>query len=271
MRAPENPFKRGLQARDRLIGLWVSSADPFMTEVVAGAGFDWLLLDTEHSHASARDVLGQLQAASAYPTSAVVRPASNDPVVIKQLLDLGAQSLLIPQVDDAAQARAAVAAVHYPPQGIRGVSATTRATRFGRVSGYAGSASSEICLTVQVESAHALEELDEILDVDGVDGVFVGPGDLAASLGHVGDPRHPDVAAVVEDALRRIGAAGRPAGVLTSDRADAGRWLDLGAVFVAVGVDTALLARAADSLAAAFDRPAPAPSSTAKVVHHDVR
>ena len=249
---PVNRFKAALQAGERQVGLWCSLANAYAAEVVAGAGYDWLLLDTEHSHADVADVLAQLQAVAAYPCAPVVRPPSNDPVIIKRLLDAGAQTLLIPQVDSPEQARQAVAATRYPPAGVRGVSALTRATRFGRVPGYATTAHTELCVVVQVESVHALECLEQIAKVDGVDGVFVGPGDLAASLGHPGELKAPAVVAAVEDAIRRIRALGRPAGVLTTDRDFARRCEELGTTFTAVGIDIALLARAADALAKEF-------------------
>jgi 4-hydroxy-2-oxoheptanedioate aldolase len=254
---PVNRFKAALVRGERQIGLWCSLADAFAAEVVAGAGFDWLLLDTEHSPADIADVLAQLQALAAYPCAPVVRPTSNDPVVIKRLLDIGAQTLLIPQVESPEEARAAVAATRYPPEGVRGVSALTRATRFGRVPGYATGAHDELCVLVQVESVRALGRLEEIAAVEGVDGVFVGPADLAASLGHAGDPAATAVVEAVEDAIGRIHSLGRPAGVLTSDPAFARRCEELGTTFTAVGVDIGLLARAADALARDFgERPA---------------
>lgn len=246
---PRNGFKAALGARQQQIGLWITLSDAFAAEAVAGAGFDWLLLDTEHSPGDVLTVLKQLQALSGYPgLSPVVRPASNDPVLIKRFLDLGAQSLLIPYVQSAAEAAAAVAATRYPPVGIRGVSALTRATRFGRIPGYAHAADSEICVLVQVETRQGLNALEEIAAVDGVDGIFIGPGDLAASLGHIGALDHPDVVAAVEDAIRRTVAAGKPAGLLTGDQAFAERCIAIGSSFTAVGVDAGLLARAADLL-----------------------
>ena len=197
-------------------------------------------------------MLGQLQAVAAYDVSAVVRPASNDTVVIKRFLDLGAQTLLIPYVQSAEEARHAVAAMRYPPDGVRGVSAVTRATRFGRVDGYAKRAAEELCLLVQVETQEALDALEAIAGVDGVDGVFVGPGDLAASLGHAGQTMHPTVVAAVEDAIRRVRACGKPAGILTPDNAFAARCIELGTLFTAVGVDAAMLARGTEALARQF-------------------
>ena len=180
--------------------------------MLAGAGYDWILFDTEHSPGDPASVLAQLQAAAPYPVSAVVRPTTNDAALIKRYLDVGAQTLLIPYGQNADEARAAVRAVTYPPDGIRGVSGWTRANRFGRVKDYARRAAEEICLLVQVETVEALGEIEAIASVDGVHGIFVGPSDLAASMGHAGQASHPEVVAAVEDAIRRIRAAGsRPA------------------------------------------------------------
>ena len=252
MELQRNAFKQAIAERRRQIGFWLSLASPFAAEAVAGAGFDWLLLDMEHSPSTLDTVLGQMQAVAAYPTSPIIRPASNDPVRIKHLLDLGAQTLLIPYVQSPAEAAAAVAATRYPPNGVRGVSAVTRATRFGRVPNYARRAHEELCVVVQVETAEALEQLEAIAAVKDVDGVFIGPADLAASLGRVGEPGHPEVKSAVLDAIRRINAAGKPGGLLTADAAFAQACLDAGAVFVAVGVDAAVLARSADNLRSAF-------------------
>jgi 4-hydroxy-2-oxoheptanedioate aldolase len=248
----ENRFKRALVEGRQQVGLWCTLSSAFGIEVVAGSGFDWLLLDTEHSPGDVLTVLAQLQALSGHDVSPVVRPASNDAVLIKRYLDIGAQSLLIPYVQNADEAHSAVAAVRYPPDGIRGVSALTRATQFGRVKGYAKRAADEICLLVQVETQQALDQIEAIAAVDGVDGIFVGPGDLAASLGYIGDLNHPVVKAAVEDAIRRIGACGKPAGILTGDTGFAKHCIELGTTFTAVGVDVGLLARASESLAQQF-------------------
>jgi 4-hydroxy-2-oxoheptanedioate aldolase len=252
MELPVNAFKRALVEGRQQIGLWCSLPGAYAAEAMAGSGFDWMLFDTEHSPGDPLTVLAQLQAVAAYPVSPVVRPASNDAVLIKRFLDIGAQSLLIPFVQSAEEARAAVAATRYAPAGIRGVSAVTRATRFGRVADYGRRAHAEICLLVQVETREALDRLEEIAKVEGVDGVFVGPGDLAASLGHVGEPGHPEVRAAVEAAIGRIRACGKPAGILTPDPAFAARCIELGTTFTAVGGDLGLLARATESLARPF-------------------
>ena len=252
MNLPENRFKRGLAAGRQQIGLWCTLSSAYAIEVVAGSGFDWLLIDTEHSPADLETVLAQLQAVAAYDVAPVVRPASNDTVLIKRLLDVGAQSLLIPYVQSAEEARRAVAAMRYPPEGVRGVSSLTRATRFGRVQGYAAHAAEELCLIVQIETREALDALEAIAAVPGVDAVFVGPADLAASLGHPGHQGHPDVKAAVEDAVRRIRACGKPAGVLTGDAAFAQALIAAGTTFTAVGVDVGILARGTEALAQAF-------------------
>ncbi|MFG1230273.1 4-hydroxy-2-oxoheptanedioate aldolase [Xanthobacter wiegelii] len=252
MDLPRNAFKAALIEGRQQLGLWCTLSSAYATEVVAGAGFDWLLLDTEHSPAELTTVLAQLQAVSAYPVSPVVRPAANDAVLIKRLLDIGAQSLLIPYVQNAEEARAAVAATRYPPDGIRGVSALTRATRFGRVKNYAREAARELCLLVQVETQEALDQIEAIAAVEGVDGIFIGPGDLAASLGHVGDLKHTRVVDAVENAVSHIRAAGKPAGILTGDTAFAKRCIDLGTTFTAIGVDAGILARNLEQLLSAF-------------------
>lgn len=252
MKLPENRFKRALRDGRQQIGLWCSLPGGYVAEAVAGSGFDWLLFDTEHSPTDALSVLPQLQAVAPYDVSAVVRPASNDAVLIKRILDLGAQSLLVPYVQNAEEARAAVRAMRYPPDGIRGVAGVTRATRFGRIPGYAKTAADELCLLVQIETEQALGELEKIAAVDGVDGVFIGPADLAASLGIAGELGHPKLIATIENAIGRIRACGKPAGILTPDNAFAARCIELGTTFTAVGADATLLARGSEKLAQQF-------------------
>lgn len=252
MKLPENGFKRALRAGRQQIGLWCSLPGSYAAEAVAGSGYDWLLFDTEHSPGDPLTVLAQLQAVAPYDVSAVVRPASNDAVLIKRFLDLGAQTLLIPYVQNAAEARAAVAATRYPPEGIRGVSGLTRATRFGRIPDYGKLAGEEICLLVQVETREALDEIDQIAAVDGVDGIFIGPADLAASFGHVGHPGDLEVVAAVEDAIARIRAAGKPAGILTANTAFAKRCVELGTLFTAVAIDAGILARGTEAIVRQF-------------------
>ncbi len=253
MGLPVNKFKHAIASGQHQLGLWCSIPGSFAAEVNAGAGFDWLLFDTEHSPNDPIDVLPQLQAAAPYPVSAVVRPASNDAILIKRFLDVGAQTLLVPYIQSAQEAAAAVAATRYPPEGIRGVSGLTRASRFGRVANYARRASEEICLLVQVETGEAVEEIENIAAVDGVDGIFIGPADLAASLGYPGEPGHPEVISVVEAAIGRIRATGKPAGILTTDTIFAKRCIELGTLFTAVGIDLGLMARGAENLRKTFD------------------
>jgi 4-hydroxy-2-oxoheptanedioate aldolase len=252
MELPKNAFKSAISQRRHQLGLWCSLPGAYAAEAVAGSGFDWRLFDTEHSPGDPLTVLAQLQAIASYPVTAIVRPASNDVVLIKRFLDFGAQTLLIPYVQNADEASAAVAAMRYPPDGIRGVSGVTRATRFGRVANYGKRADEELCLLVQIETQEALDNLEEIARVEGVDGVFIGPADLAASLGHVGEPGHPRVKALIEDAITRIKACGKPAGILTPDNEFAARCIELGTTFTAVGVDAALLVKASEGLLANF-------------------
>ncbi|TKC90331.1 4-hydroxy-2-oxoheptanedioate aldolase [Trinickia terrae] len=255
MRFPVNTFKAALRGSEPLIGLWLGLANPYSAEVVAGAGFDWLLIDGEHAPNTLTTMLAQLQAIAPYPSQPVVRVPWNDTVLIKQVLDIGAQTLLVPMVQNAEEARAAVAATRYPPQGVRGVgSALARASRWNRVPEYLHRANQEIAVLVQVETREALANLAEIAAVDGVDGVFIGPADLAADFGHLGNPNHPDVQHAIEVGLTMIRAAGKGAGILSADETATRRYLDAGATFVAVGVDTTLLARGAEQLAARFKR-----------------
>jgi 4-hydroxy-2-oxoheptanedioate aldolase len=255
MNLPQNAFKRALRAGQAQIGLWSSLSSNYTVEVIAGAGFDWILLDTEHSPSDLENVLTQLQAAAPYPSHPVVRVPWNDMVTIKRVLDIGAQSLLVPYVSTADEARAAVSFTRYPPAGVRGVAGTTRATRFGRVQDYARRAHEEICVLVQVETQPALDNLDAIAAIDGVDGIFIGPADLHASLGHAGEIANPKVKPLIDDAVRRIRKSGKAPGILTPNEADARHWLECGALFVAVGSDVGILARGAESLAGKFKRP----------------
>ena len=252
MDLPRNKFKTAIREGRQQIGLWCTLPSGFTAEALAGCGFDWLLFDTEHAPGDPLTVLEQLQAVAPYPPSAAVRPASNDATLIKRILDAGAQTLLIPYVESASDAAEAVRAMKYPPDGIRGVAGITRATRFGLVDDYAARAGEELCLLVQVESAQALVRIEEIAAVDGVDGIFIGPSDLAASLGHPGNPGQADVMAAVEDAIGRIRKAGKPAGILTLDPDFARRCIALGTTFTAVDVDVAILLRHAREVARAF-------------------
>ena len=252
MELPQNPFKRALRAGKAQIGIWSSLSSNYSVEVIAGAGFDWLLLDMEHSPNDLESLLTQLQAAAPYATHPIVRVPWNDMVAIKRVLDIGAQSLLVPYVSTPAEAAAAVSYIRYPPAGVRGVAGTTRASRFGRVKDYARRAHEEICLLVQLETQRALDSLEAICAVEGIDGVFIGPADLHASLGHAGEIANPEVKPLIAEAIRRIRKCGRAPGILTPNEADARHWLGCGALFVAVGADVGILARGAESLAAKF-------------------
>lgn len=241
-----NAFKEALKAGRPQIGLWLGLCSSYSAELLAGAGFDWLLIDGEHAPNNVPTVLTQLQAIAPYPSQPVVRPSWNDPVQIKQLLDVGAQTLLVPMVQNAEEARLAVRATRYPPAGIRGVgSALARASRWNRVPDYIHRANDAMCVLVQIETREALKNLPQILDVEGVDGVFIGPADLSADMGHGGNPQHPEVQAAIEDTIQQIRQAGKAPGILMANEQLAKRYLELGALFVAVGVDTTLLARGA--------------------------
>ena len=252
MELARNPFKAALKANRAQIGLWSSLSSSYTVEVIAGAGFDWLLLDMEHSPNDLESLLGQLQAAAPYPSHPVVRVPWNDMVAIKRVLDVGAQSLLVPYVSTAQEATAAVSYTRYPPRGVRGVAGSTRATRFGRIKDYARRAHAEICLLVQVETEAALDQIEAICSVEGIDGVFIGPADLHASLGYAGEIANPAVKPRIDAAIRRIREAGKAPGILTPSEADARHWLECGALFVAVGADVGILARGAEALAAKF-------------------
>lgn len=252
MEMPVNAFKQSLKAGRRQIGLWCALASPYSTEICAGAGFDWLLIDTEHSPMEVAGVLAQLQAVAAYPVHAVVRPAWNDVVLIKRILDLGVQSLLIPYIETREQAEQAVAATRYPLQGVRGVAGATRASSFGRVKDYHRRANDEICVLLQVETRKGLDNLEAIANTEGVDGVFIGPSDLSAGLGFLGQPGHPEVLAAIDDAMRRIIKCGKAPGFLTPDEAISRRYIEQGCLFPAVGIDLNLLARGTEQLAARF-------------------
>jgi len=249
---PKNEFKRAITAGKQQIGLWISLANGYSAEICAGAGFDWMVLDGEHSPNDPTTILPQLQAAAPYPTSCIVRPAWNDTVLIKRYLDVGAQSLLIPYVQNADEAAKAVAAIRYPTKGVRGVAGVTRASRFGRVKDYFKHAADELCLLVQIETREGLKNLEAIAKTDGVDGVFIGPADLAAGLGHLGDIPHAEVQSAIQDTIKRIRACGKPAGILATDEASTRRYIEWGTTFTAVGLDAMILAREAEKLAAKF-------------------
>lgn len=248
-----NRFKQTLLAGRPQIGLWAALVDSYVTELLASVGFDWLLLEAEHAPNDVRSALAQLQAVAPYPVSPVVRPVQGSVALIKQYLDIGAQTLLIPMVESVEQAQALVAAVRYPPRGVRGVgSALARASRWNQVEGYLSGADEQICLLLQVESVEGMRNLAGITAVEGVDGIFFGPADLAGSMGLLGQPEHPAVLQAMADGIRAVKNAGKAAGTLTSNQQRAHEYLALGATFVAVGADTTLLVRAAKDLLAAF-------------------
>jgi 4-hydroxy-2-oxoheptanedioate aldolase len=249
MEMPRNRFKAALRAGRAQVGIWCSIAGSDNAEALAGCGFDWMLIDTEHSTVDLTTVKAMLQAAAPYPTQTIVRPGWNDAVEIKRLLDAGAMSILVPYVQSAEEAARAVSAVRYPPQGTRGVAGITRASRYGAVDGYLSRANDEICLLVQVETAEALRNIEAIAAVDGVDGIFVGPADLAASMGHPGNPAAPEVKAAILDAIARIRSCGKPAGILSLDPGFLQQAVAAGSLFTAVDVDQAILLRGARALA----------------------
>ncbi|MFC3243582.1 aldolase/citrate lyase family protein [Gordonia humi] len=233
--------------------MWIASGDTYTAEICAGAGLDWLLLDLEHAPNDIRSTLAQLQATAAYPVHVVVRAPDGDPVMIKRLLDIGVTDLMVPMVDTAEEAAALVAATRYPPAGIRGVgSALSRASRWNRTPGYLTVADTTVSLTVQVESTAGLAELPAITRTDGVDAVFIGPADLAASMGHLGRPEHPDVVATIARSIGIIKDAGAFAGVNAFNPDLVETYTAAGADFVLVGADVAILARGSEALATRY-------------------
>lgn len=254
-----NAFKSALrESESPLIGCWLGLADSYAAELCATAGYDWLLIDCEHAPNDLRSTLSQLQAIAPYPPQALVRPPIGDVNLIKQLLDIGVQTLLIPMVENASQAALMVAATRYPTAGIRGVgSSLARASRWNSVPSYLHEANAEMCVLVQIESAGALQNIEAIAAVEGIDGIFIGPSDLAASMGHLGNPGHASVQRAIEDAVNRIKQAGKPPGILALEEDVAKRYIGMGCRFIAVGVDALLLARAARDLAQKFKAPLP--------------
>ena len=261
MRTPINPFKLALREKRPQFGLWLGLADAYAAEMLAGTGYDWLLVDGEHAPNDLRSTLGQLQgiasANGAFPdepgSHAVARLPVGDAALIKQYLDLGVQTLLVPMVDTADQAAMLAQAMRYPPQGMRGMgSGLARSSRWQRYPNYIHEANDQVCLLVQAETVEAMRNLDAIAATEGVDGVFIGPADLSASMGHPGRPGHPDVQAAIEDGIWRILRAGKAPGILATQADQARHWLAAGALFVAVGVDTMLLTGAASALLAQF-------------------
>ncbi|MBV8741063.1 MAG: 2-dehydro-3-deoxyglucarate aldolase [Sinobacteraceae bacterium] len=262
MQLPVNTFKQALKDGRAQIGLWHGVFAAYVSELLAGTGFDWLCIDAEHSPNDPRNVLAQLQAISAYPVQAVVRTLCDDTALLKQYLDIGAQTLLVPMIESAQQAARVVAGTRYPPRGIRGVgSALARASRWNQVDDYLQYCEAQLCVLVQVESVVGLNNLDAIARTEGIDGVFFGPADLAGSMGLLGRSADAQVQQAITEGIATVRGAGKAAGVLTADVALAHRYLEAGAQFVAVGVDTLLLVRAASELASAFKSP---PAARAK-------
>ncbi|GAB4066743.1 HpcH/HpaI aldolase/citrate lyase family protein [Ancylobacter sonchi] len=252
MDLPVNTFKRAILAGQQQIGFWNSMASPTATEILAGSGFDWLLLDAEHAPNDVPSVMAQLQAMAGDTTHPIVRIPVNDPIVIKRYLDIGTLSFLVPMVETVEQAQAVVAATRFAPDGVRGFAGASRATRFGRVKNYHHRAHEELCLLVQIETQQGLDNLEAIAAVPGIDGLFIGPGDLSADLGYLGDQGNPIIVELIEKTIRRIVAAGKPAGILTGDEALARRYMAAGCTFTAVGIDTGLLARSTEAIAKKF-------------------
>ncbi len=249
---PRNAFKQALSEGRRQVGLWSGLASPIVAEIIAGAGFDWIVIDGEHGPNDITTLLPQLQAMRGGTAEPVYRVPWNDAVLIKRALDVGARTLLVPFVQNAEEARKAVAATRYPPLGIRGVSVTPRANDYGRVQNYHKNAHLDTCVLLQIETRNALAEIESIAAIDGVDGIFIGPSDLAADFGHLGNPKHPDVQAAIADAGKRIRASGKAAGTLSGNLDDVERLFELGFNFTAAGSDVGLLARNAEALAARF-------------------
>ncbi|NOR32340.1 MAG: 2-keto-3-deoxy-L-rhamnonate aldolase [Sulfitobacter sp.] len=250
MPAPHNPFKHALENGKTVFGCWLGLADPYSAELMGTAGFDWLVIDGEHSPNDLRSILAQLQVLEASSSHPVVRVPIGETYLIKQILDAGAQTILVPMVDNADQARQLVRDVTYPPHGNRGVGyALSRAAQFSKIADYGLTADEQICLLVQVESRKGLENLDDILAVDGIDGVFIGPADLAADMGHMGNAAHPDVMAAIMGAIAKIDASGKAAGILSTQDDMTHAAIKAGARFVAVGADILILSHAAQSLA----------------------
>ncbi len=249
---PHNAFKQALAHLERQVGLWCSLASPIAAEILAGAGFDWIVIDGEHAPNDITTLLPQLQAMRGGTAEPVFRVPWNEPVIIKRALDVGARSLLVPFVQNADEARKAVAAARYPPLGIRGVAVTPRAADYGRIQGYHRNAHHETCVLVQLETKAALKEIEAVAAVEGVDGIFIGPSDLAAASGHLGNPKHPEVQDAIRDAGRRIRAAGKSAGMLTGNPDDAEALFEMGFNFTAIGSDVGILARGAENLAGRF-------------------
>ncbi|WP_442489538.1 aldolase/citrate lyase family protein [Halomonas litopenaei] len=263
MQLPDNRFRAGVERDAVQFGLWSGFASGYCAEIEAGLGYDWMLIDGEHAPNTVPQILAQLQAVAAYPVAPVVRCVNHDPALIKQLLDIGTQTLMVPMVETEDQARALVLAMRYPPHGKRGVGGgLVRATRWDDVEDYLASAHRELCLIVQVESAAGVDNAAAIAAVEGVDAVFIGPADLSSALGHPGDPGHPEVQQAIAATIETVKAAGKAVGILAPQEDDARRYIGLGCDFVAVSIDVSLLRQAARESLARFDKAAGAHSTT---------
>lgn len=252
MQMPQNKFKRGLAARELQIGLWGMLCSPVASEIISYSGFDWVVLDMEHAPNELPMIMAQMQAMAASGTSIVVRPPWNDMVMIKRVLDIGAQTILLPYIQNAEEAQQAIDCVRYPTKGMRGAAGGTRATAYGRIKDYMDRVDEETCILLQVETIEAIGQLKEIAAIDGVGGIFVGPSDLSASMGHLGNPEHEDVQAVIRQAAITMKEIGIPSGILGTKEEAAHRYVDWGYNFVAVGTDTGILANNADALCKRF-------------------
>ena len=253
MEVQKNTFKHAVQGNTPQLGLWNGIVDSSVIEILAGSGYDWVLVDGEHAPFDLQTILIQLQASSRYDVPVFVRIPKSDPIFIKQILELGVQNILVPMVDSAEEAELMYKSTQYPPKGIRGIgTAMARASHWAKIDDYLHTAGPEICMVVQVENVEGIQNLDAILAVEGIEGVFIGPSDLAASMGYLGQPNHPVVKEVVLDALRRIRAAGKVAGSMALDKATADDYIAAGSNMVAIGIDTLLLAKGCKDLLHSF-------------------
>ena len=250
----ENKFKKKLLAGERQIGAWNTVCNGSVSELFGYSGFDWVVIDTEHAPSDPIVALGQLQALEATDSSAIVRPATNDTVLIKRFLDIGFQTLIIPFIQNGLEARQAVYSMRYPPEGIRGVAGTSRATRYGTISDYAREAHQQLCLVLQLETIEALDNLEDIASTKGVDGLFIGPGDLAASLGYLGNPSHPEVKRVIKETIFKIKGLGMPVGIFSLDLEYAEECFNYGVDFISVAMDTNLLMKSSKQIVSRFKK-----------------
>ncbi len=249
MKIPPNPFKAALAENRIQFGYWLALASPYTAEICATAGFDWVMIDGEHAPNDIQSTLAQLQAVAAYSSQPVVRPAEGTLANIKQLLDIGAHNLLIPMVESADQAMEMVRATRYPPAGSRGVGAAiARSSRWLAIDNYDFEIEDQICLLLQIESQAGLDNLDQILEVDGYDGIFIGPSDLAASLGYLGNTMHPDVQSEISTAIAKTRRAKKAVGILSTEDDMIQTYRELGVVFIAIGIDTITLANSTRAL-----------------------